>query len=195
MCAWRTPDVWCARCLGRRVESSPMKTLTMCQSYAAGLKAAWNVRWAVWMHPRRRRPPQPPCGELMRIKWCLVLVSLVSLTGCALQRARIADRAQHSLLGLSEGQLLQCAGAPAYEKKAGSLSFLTYHGGGDGLAVSLGGMARSPLGVSTIQHRYCDATFVLRNGRVADLRYRGRTGGLLTRNEQCAFIVEQCVGR
>ncbi|MEY4508620.1 MAG: hypothetical protein RLZZ450_742 [Pseudomonadota bacterium] len=100
-------------------------------------------------------------------------------------------------MGLSETELLKCAGAPAQEKHAGSLSFLTYHGGGGGGGdgVAVGAVAQSQLGVASFKRRYCDATFTLENGRVADLQYRGRTGGLLTRDEQCAFIVEDCVGR
>lgn len=123
----------------------------------------------------------------------LLLVILVALSGCAIHRARVAHKAEHKLIGLSEEQLLQCAGVPAQEKRSGSLSFFTYHGGGDGVAIAA--LGRSQIGVAAYKHRYCDATFTLRNGRVADLQYRGRTGGLLTRDEQCAFIVEDCVAR
>jgi len=123
----------------------------------------------------------------------LFLVLIANLSGCALHRARVAHRAEDKLVGLSEEELLRCAGAPAQERRAGELSFLTYHGGGDGVAI--GAVAQSQLGVAAFKRRYCDATFTLQNGRVADLQYRGRTGGLLTRDEQCAFIVEDCVAR
>jgi hypothetical protein len=122
---------------------------------------------------------------------CLLLVGIASLSGCAIHRAHVAHEAETKLIGISEEALLRCAGAPAQEKHSGSLSFLTYHGGGDGVA--LGALGSSQLGVAAYKHRYCDATFTLRNGHVADLQYRGRTGGLLTRGEQCAFIVEGCV--
>lgn len=131
--------------------------------------------------------------SLLGIRWGLLFAVLGSLSGCVFHRARVAHEAESKLLGLSEEELLQCAGAPAQEKRSGSLSFLTYHGGGDGVAV--GEFGRSQLGVVAYKHRYCDATFTLRNGRVADLHYRGRTGGLLTKGEQCAFIVEDCVAR
>ncbi|MDB4985786.1 MAG: hypothetical protein JWN04_964 [Myxococcaceae bacterium] len=124
----------------------------------------------------------------------LVLSVLIALSGCALHRARVAHKAERQLIGLSEEDLLQCAGAPAQEKRAGSLSFLTYHGGGDAVAVAQP-FGQSQIGIATIKHRYCDATFTLRNGRVAELHYRGRTGGLLTRDEQCAFVVDGCVAR
>lgn len=125
-------------------------------------------------------------------RWGLVLSVVIALSGCALHRARVARTAERQLIGLPEEELLQCAGAPAQEKRTGSLSFLTYHGGGDAVAFAQG---QSQSGTATIQHRYCDATFTLRNGRVTDLQYRGRTGGLLTRDEQCAFVVEDCVAR
>jgi hypothetical protein len=124
-------------------------------------------------------------------QWCFLLAGLVALSGCAIHRARVAHKAETRLIGLSEEELLKCAGAPSQEKHSGSLSFLTYHGGGDGVAV--GALGSSQIGLATYKHRYCDATFTLRNGHVADLQYRGRTGGLLTRGEQCAFIVEGCV--
>lgn len=133
-------------------------------------------------------------GQSRGIHGSLVLVMLVGFSGCAIHRARVAHEAESKLIGLSEEQLLQCAGAPAHEKRLGSLSFLTYHGGGDGVAVGEV-LGRSQIGVAAYKHRYCDATFTLRNGLVADLQYRGRTGGLLTRGEQCAFIVEDCVAR
>jgi hypothetical protein len=123
--------------------------------------------------------------------WSLLLVFLVCLSGCTIHRARVAHKAESKLIGLTEEQLLHCAGAPAQEKRSGSLSFLTYHGGGDGVAVGASG--GSQIGVAAYKHRYCDATFELRDGRVAALQYHGRTGGLLTHDEQCAFIVEDCV--
>jgi hypothetical protein len=115
-------------------------------------------------------------------RWGLFVLIITCLSGCAVHRARVAHKAERQLMGLSETELLKCAGAPAQEKHAGSLSFLTYHGGGDGVAV--GAVAQSQLGVASFKRRYRDATFTLENGRVADLQYRGRTGGLLTRDEQ-----------
>ena len=47
--------------------------------------------------------------------------------------------------------------------------------------------------VATTARRYCEATFVLKDGMVQQVNYQGRTGGLLTKGEQCGFIVENCV--
>ncbi len=43
------------------------------------------------------------------------------------------------------------------------------------------------------QRRYCEVTFVLDNGVVKKVNYQGRTGGLISKGEQCAFVVENCV--
>lgn len=119
--------------------------------------------------------------------WTLVLAT--ALSGCALQRARVAREAEVRLIGMSETELLECAGAPASARRSGKLNFFTYHGGGDAIVA----YARSELGI--YRRRYCDATFTLRDGQVTALQYRGRTGGLLSGDEQCAFIVEDCLGR
>lgn len=42
---------------------------------------------------------------------------------------------------------------------------------------------------------YCEATFTLKDGIVKKITYHGRTGGLLTKDEQCAFIIENCLKR
>jgi hypothetical protein len=117
------------------------------------------------------------------------------VAGCAIQRAEIASRAQIELVGMSKKDLLLCAGAPLREERAEDLEFLTFAGGGDsvGSAVATSTSPNTAMAVSKSAHRYCEATFVLKNGMVQKVNYQGRTGGLLTKGEQCAFIVENCV--
>ena len=79
---------------------------------------------------------------------------------------------------------MSCAGVPQRQDRVDDLEFLTFAGGGD--SVGGGDTGRT-------NRRYCEATFALKDGIVQRVNYQGRTGGLLTKGEQCAFIVENCV--
>jgi hypothetical protein len=130
----------------------------------------------------------------MRKSFAVVLCGFV-LASCAIQRADIANRAQTELIGMSKKDLLLCAGVPLRQERVDDLEFLTYAGGGDsvGGAVATSTSSKTAFAVGKSAHRYCEATFVLKDGTVQKVNYQGRTGGLLTRGEQCAFIVENCV--
>ncbi len=133
---------------------------------------------------------------IMKIHQAIVVLSL-ALSGCIVQRTIVANRAQTELVGITKTQLLSCAGAPHRQERAEVLEFLTYEGGGG--SVGFGVLTQtSPsmgVGVGGSNRRYCEATFVLRNGVVQSVNYQGRTGGLITKGEQCAFIVESCLGQ
>ena len=131
------------------------------------------------------------------MKFIMVSVlTLLLLSGCAeIQRAGIASRAQTDMLGLSKKYLFLCAGVPMHQERVEDLEFLSYSGGGDSIEA---GTATAPssstaVGVSGRKHRYCDVTFALKDGKVIKINYSGRTGGLFTKGEQCAFIVENCI--
>ena len=131
----------------------------------------------------------------MKITVTVVLCGLM-LCGCAaIQRVEIASRAQTELVGMSKKDLLLCAGVPLRQERVEDLEFLSFAGGGDlvGSTFATGTSPSSAVAVGKSTHRYCEATFVLKNGIVQKVNYQGRTGGLLTKGEQCAFIVENCV--
>jgi hypothetical protein len=110
----------------------------------------------------------------------LLLIVLISflLSGCVFHRAEMASRAKSELIGMSKEDLLICAGVPVKQEKIDNLEFLTYSGsGGD-----LGGILYS-----------CEATFILKDGIIKKINYQGYTGGPLTKDEQCAFIIENCL--
>lgn len=126
------------------------------------------------------------------VAMCLICLAL---GGCAIQRMQEASRAQSELIGMSKADLLSCAGVPFRQEQVGDEEFLTYGSGGDSVATGVA-TAVSPsvaVGVGRGYHRYCEATFTLKNGIVQRVSYEGRTGGLLTRGEQCAFIIENCL--
>lgn len=116
------------------------------------------------------------------------------LSGCALQRAQIAQQAQTALIGMSKADLLSCAGAPTRYAKAGDMEVMTYVGGGDTHGTIGGGWGNSAGAADiSLYQRSCTANFTLRNDRVIKITYAGRTGGLITQGEQCAFIIQNCV--
>jgi hypothetical protein len=125
----------------------------------------------------------------MRIN--VVLVAAVCLSCASQRRATVASRAQTELVGMAKKDLLMCAGVPIRQERVDDLEFLTYAGGGDSTAAVVATSQRTAVGKTA--HRYCEATFVLKEGVVQQVNYQGRTGGLFTKGEQCAFIVENCV--
>jgi len=131
----------------------------------------------------------------MRIAITITLCGLL-LSGCAkFHRAEIASRAQTEMVGMSKKDLFLCAGVPLRQERVEDLEFLTYSGGGDSVnsAVATSTSPNTAVAVGSSSHRYCEATFVLKNGIVQKVQYQGRTGGLITKGEQCGFIVENCV--
>jgi hypothetical protein len=121
----------------------------------------------------------------------LVLAALC-LSACASHhRASVASRAQTELVGMSKKNLLLCAGVPVRQDRVEDLEFLTYAGGGDSTTAAVA-LSRSTA-VSKTAHRYCEATFVVKDGVVQKVNYQGRTGGRFSKGEQCAFIVENCL--
>ncbi len=127
---------------------------------------------------------------------CMLAAICLTLQGCAARRADVASRAQTELIGMSKKELLLCAGVPGRQEKANNLEFLTYTSGGDsstGVGLGFSIAPALSLGVGTSAQRYCEATFVIENDVVQKVTYRGRTGGPLTKDEQCAFIVDLCL--
>ncbi|MFZ5504612.1 MAG: hypothetical protein ACOY7P_03900 [Pseudomonadota bacterium] len=133
----------------------------------------------------------------MRAIIATALGAAITLGGCAVQRANLAERAQSEMVGMSKKELLLCAGVPLRQERVEDLEFLTFSGGGD--SVSSGAAtavsSKTVVGTETTTRRYCEATFVLKNSAIEKVSYQGRTGGLLTKGEQCAFIVENCLKR
>ena len=107
----------------------------------------------------------------------------------------MAKRAKKEMIGMSKFNLLACTGVPMRSAVAHGVEYLTYEGGGDtdGYAsVHPSGYGRYT-GSYSSDRLYCEVTFVLQNDAVVKINYSGRTGGLLTKGEQCAFVVENCL--
>jgi len=122
-----------------------------------------------------------------------------ALGSCAFQRAQKASDAQETMVGLSKEQVLVCMGAPENAAEVGKTEVWTYNSGngrtdtfsnvhawgGNGYATGIGS--------NTSSSRSCKVNVVMMSGRVAHVNYSGPTGGVLTKGEQCAYAVENCI--
>lgn len=111
-----------------------------------------------------------------------ILALSAALAGCAFQRAETARDAQAQMIGMPKEQVLACMGVPSNQAAEGATEVWGYNSGRQG------GSARA-------SSRFCNVNVVFSNGVVSTVNYTGRTGGLLTADEQCAYAVSPCVKR
>jgi hypothetical protein len=116
-----------------------------------------------------------------------IVALCVALTGCAIQRAQVAQDARVQMVGMSKEQVLVCMGPPAE-----GLSEVWGYNSGDGTVVASGSVSGGSFsGVSS--SRFCRINLVFSGAAVTTVNYQGPTGGLITAGEQCAYAVDACV--
>lgn len=125
------------------------------------------------------------------------------VAGCAVMRAKEAEQAQATMVGMSKEQILACMGPPAARAAEGTTEVWSYNSGngqtvgfGTSSASVYGGRGyASGFGASSLvtERRFCTVNVTMMNGRVDRINYVGPTGGLITQGEQCAFAIENCV--
>ncbi|WKW49793.1 hypothetical protein [Rhodomicrobium lacus] len=137
----------------------------------------------------------------------LSLLATAILSGCAAQRAVVAQDAQTRMIGLSKEQVLTCMGAPAAKNAEAETEVWTYNtGNGHTSVATFSNVAASATSVGNTVYgsgfgnslgvastRYCIVNVVMTGGRVSRVNYSGPTGGLITSGEQCAFAVQNCM--
>ena len=141
----------------------------------------------------------------------LLAVALAAvLTGCAAQRAQVAQDAQQQMRGLTKEQVLSCMGPPANRAAEGKTEVWSYSSGGETLITGHSSMFGTANAYSTpggafaqgvansnsfgmAQQRYCVVNVVISGGTVSTVNYSGPTGGIFTGGEQCAYAVRNCV--
>jgi len=120
--------------------------------------------------------------------------------------------ARSSLVGISEGELLACAGVPNRTRDSGGISFFTYENGSivdsrpsssGGLSVGVGSgvvtnNTRFGVGVGVplgreLSSNYCEATFQLVGGIVRQLQYSTPASGTASSYNSCYDIVSACL--
>ncbi len=132
------------------------------------------------------------------------------LTGCAIERAQVAETAQSQMTGMTREQVLACMGPPNQRMTEGKTEVWSYGSGGATISQSFGdshatgsatisgntiyGSANGTSSEFSIaQRRYCIVNVIISDATVSAVKYSGPTGGLVTEGEQCAYAVRACV--
>jgi hypothetical protein len=127
----------------------------------------------------------------MRILGMVALGAI--LTGCAIQRAQVAQDARAQMVGMSKEQVITCMGPPVSKATEGQTEVWSYNSG-DGTVVASGSVStRNFSGMSS--SRFCRINLVFTGGGVSAVNYQGPTGGLITAGEQCAYAVDACINK
>ena len=140
----------------------------------------------------------------------LFAIVAVGASGCAIERAQIAQDAQTRMVGLTKEQVLACMGPPAAKAAEGATEVWSYNSGNDHTQIATFGQSTTNAslygsrqfasgnastfgsGFGVASRRFCRVNVVMGGGRVSRVNYNGPTGGLLTAGEQCAFAVQNC---
>jgi hypothetical protein len=148
-------------------------------------------------------------------RW-LIAAGLLAVAACSIQRAMVASQAQHDMVGMSRAQILACMGPPAQRQADSDIEVWAYPSGGrtdsfgvaqtsgsatgvyNGNAYSgtyVGSGSTTTFGNAFSVNRYCVVDVVFAGDRVSTVNYLGRTGGLITQGEECAYAVRSCSGQ
>lgn len=129
----------------------------------------------------------------------LIALSLVTaLAACASRETEMAQAAQKSLIGLTEDQVLACAGRADQALADRGLRLLVYPRE-TVRELTVDTPARpNPTGMAQPQptydyYRVCETTFALQNGRVVQVRMRGRTETGRPNLDACGVTVSRCL--
>lgn len=140
-----------------------------------------------------------------------VILSATILSGCALQRAQDAENAKAQMIGMTKENVFECMGPPAQKSTEGKTEIWSYPSGNghvdsmasgsafsNGTANVYGNSANATVSTFGIasgfsERRFCVVNLVISKGKVQAIHYNGPTGGLLTKGEQCAYAIENCV--
>jgi hypothetical protein len=122
---------------------------------------------------------------------CIII--MISIAGCAINRAEIATKAKNSMLGMSKQQVLQCMGVASNIQTQGNTEAWKYYSGGDYQgSININANNQYAYGSESLHKRSCEINILFSNDSVTNVLYSGRTGGLLSQGEQCAYAVSNC---
>lgn len=124
-----------------------------------------------------------------------VLIIALFIGGCAQLATRddIGKQAKSALIGMSESEVLACAGVPLSRHKYDDILQLTYTNLDDAYLSEFMNTPGSRMldRVSSLDH--CEVTLTLKNDRVESVIYGANHTGLLASDDQCAYIFEDCI--
>ena len=131
---------------------------------------------------------------MRKVIFAVAVFAVWGASGCAIQRAADAERAQSELIGFTRAELFNCAGVPVRKATESGLEYLVYNSAGDSPVAGFGQTTGGSTFLTGIaRKRYCEATFTLKDGVVTKIMYTGKTGGLLTKGSVCFTIIENCL--
>jgi outer membrane protein assembly factor BamE (lipoprotein component of BamABCDE complex) len=138
----------------------------------------------------------------VRIRIALFIIATFAActpTGSVLGRADLAERARTEMIGQSKEQVFACMGPPAQVAQFGGQEVWRYQSGGRTVSSGSAYQTGSPynpviVGGAQSEYRSCTIDLTWKNDKLANMVYRGNTGGALTAGEQCAYAVAACVG-
>ncbi len=128
-----------------------------------------------------------------------LLLLLPILSGCAnIKASQTAAQAKTKLIGMSKENILQCMGATETIQTVGNTEVWKYYSAGTpkttiNLYNNTSGYNQYSYGTANTTQTTCKIDIVFINGNVSRVNYSGNTGGLLTKDYQCAESVKNCV--
>jgi hypothetical protein len=118
------------------------------------------------------------------------------IAACTSPLEHKAERARSEMIGLSADQLMACAGQPTARNREGGADIWSYFRETSRSATIQTEQGFSPAGRGEVMgdyFRYCEATFILQNGKISALEFRGRTATGREILEPCGAIVDRCL--
>ncbi|WP_249130275.1 hypothetical protein [Bradyrhizobium sp. AUGA SZCCT0283] len=94
-----------------------------------------------------------------------IVALAVAVSGCAIQRAQIAQDARIQMVGLSKEQVLVCMGPPANKAAEGQTEVWSYNSG-DGTTIASGSVSSGNFS-GTSSRRFCQINVVVSGGVVS----------------------------
>lgn len=133
-------------------------------------------------------------SEAMRRALSAVL--LLPLAACASPLADKAEAARTRMIGSTAEQLQACAGQPTATNRENGIDLWSYFRETSRSAAAVSDVGYTPTNRGEASYdyfRYCEAIFVLQQGRVTQVEFRGRTSTGRETLEPCGAIVQRCV--
>lgn len=130
------------------------------------------------------------------MRFAFITMLSLALTACASPLADKAERARTQMLGMSADQLQACAGQPTATNRENGTDLWSYFRETSRSATAISDVGYTPTNRGEASYdylRYCEATFALRQNRITQIEFRGRTSTGRETLEPCGAIVQRCL--
>ncbi len=114
---------------------------------------------------------QRPGGAL---RGFALLIVAALLTGCSFDLALFSSDVESSVVGKTKDEILSCLGEPSSRSSMDGVDEWRY----DTAAAT--------------SFQYCQVAIELKSGKATAISYRGPTGGIVQRDQDCARLMQGC---